>query len=211
MNAGQVGPSYQPGHAHADTFTIEMSIDGSGVFIDPATHSYDLAERRTANRKTASHNTVEIDGENSSEVWDVFRVGRRAEVFDSKMSLIENGSSFVASHNVYRYLQGKPLHRREVICDDKISTVIITDEIRGSGSHRIKGGWLLAPEWTVTKQSNGWKIAKNNSSVSLIIEGPEGEDLDTSVAKAVHYPNYGLERHTHQLRWSLNCKLPVTI
>jgi uncharacterized heparinase superfamily protein len=211
MNAGQVGPSYQPGHAHADTFTIEMSIDGSGVFIDPGTHSYDLDERRSANRKTASHNTVEIDGENSSEVWDVFRVGRRAEVFDSKMSLIENGSIFEASHNGYRYLQGKPLHRREVICDDKISTVIITDEIRGIGRHRIKGGWLLAPEWTVTKQSNGWEIAKNDLSVSIIIEGPEDKYFDRRISKAVCHPDYGLEIDTHRLEWGVTCELPALI
>ncbi|MDB4610556.1 heparinase II/III family protein [Akkermansiaceae bacterium] len=211
MNAGKIAPSYQPGHAHADTFTIEISIDGNRVFIDPGTHSYDLNEVRSANRNTVSHNTVEIDGENSSEVWDIFRVGRRAEVFNSKMSFKEYGSIFESSHNGYRHLQGKPVHRREVICNDKTSTIIVTDEIKGSGRHRIKGGWLLSPEWSVFKHSNGWKIVKDNLPVSIIIEGAEQKDINLRVGKATHHPNYGLSVHTCRLEWSLSCELPAVV
>ncbi|MDB2639679.1 heparinase II/III family protein [Akkermansiaceae bacterium] len=211
MNAGQIGPSYQPGHAHADTFTIEVSIDGNRVFIDPGTHSYDLDEMRSLNRKTAFHNTVEIDGENSSEVWDVFRVGRRAEVFNSKMSLIEDASIFEASHNGYRHLQGRPLHRRKVICNDNRSTLIITDEIEGFGSHEIKGGWLLAPEWSVIEQFDGWKIVTDNLPVSIVIEGPKEQDINLRVTKAKHHADYGLSIDTYRLEWSLSCKLPVVV
>ena len=38
-------------------------------------------ERRRYDRSTAAHNTVSIDGTDSSEVWQIFRVGRRAKAY----------------------------------------------------------------------------------------------------------------------------------
>ena len=74
---GEIGPSYQPGHAHADTFTFELWKDGRKVIGDTGCSTYVPGLVRSYERSTAAHNTVVIDGQNSSEVWAAHRVGRR--------------------------------------------------------------------------------------------------------------------------------------
>ncbi len=74
---GEIGPSYQPGHAHADTFTFELWKSGRKVISDTGCSTYVPGPVRSYERSTAAHNTVVIDGRNSSEVWAAHRVGRR--------------------------------------------------------------------------------------------------------------------------------------
>jgi uncharacterized heparinase superfamily protein len=58
------------------------------------------------------HNTVEVDGADSSEVWAAFRVARRAKPFDVRWGR-DNGTLWLeASHDGYRRLRGKVTHRR---------------------------------------------------------------------------------------------------
>ena len=68
LDAGKIGPDYQPGHAHADTLTLELSIHGRRLFVDPGAHSYSLDNNRVYDRCTGSHNTVEIDRVNSGSM-----------------------------------------------------------------------------------------------------------------------------------------------
>jgi hypothetical protein len=58
------------------------------------------------------HNTVEVDGADSSEVWAAFRVARRARPFDVRWG--NNGGTLwlEASHDGYRRLRGQVTHRR---------------------------------------------------------------------------------------------------
>ncbi len=74
IDVARVGPDYLPGHAHADTLSFEMSIFGKRVFVNGGTSEYEIGPIREIERGTASHNTVVIDNENSSETWDSFRL-----------------------------------------------------------------------------------------------------------------------------------------
>ncbi|MEM9060187.1 MAG: alginate lyase family protein [Pseudomonadota bacterium] len=107
-----IGPGYLPGHAHADTLSFELSIGSHRVFVNGGTSVYGGdADRRMLERSTRYHNTVEIDGANSSEIWAEFRVARRAEVLG-----VDHGSDgdtiwLQASHDGYRRING-PIHTR---------------------------------------------------------------------------------------------------
>ncbi|MCS2404764.1 heparinase II/III-family protein [Bacteroides salyersiae] len=43
---------YQPGHAHADTFTFELHINNRPVIIDTGTSTYEVNEARFYERST---------------------------------------------------------------------------------------------------------------------------------------------------------------
>lgn len=77
FDAAPVGPDYLPGYGHADTLSFELSHGTQRVICNSGTSRYGRGEMRHWERSTAAHYTVEIDGENSSEVWDGFRVARR--------------------------------------------------------------------------------------------------------------------------------------
>jgi uncharacterized heparinase superfamily protein len=113
LDFAPVGPDYLPGHAHADTLSFELSLHDRLLVVNSGTSCYGLGERRSYERGTAAHSTVEVDGRNSSEVWGSFRVGRRARPLGVCLSGDPSGAVQIrASHDGYRWLPGKPLHSR---------------------------------------------------------------------------------------------------
>jgi uncharacterized heparinase superfamily protein len=95
-----ISPSYQPGHAHADTFSICLNHKGKEILVDAGISTYNISPRRDWERSTNAHNTVEVGGISSSEMWAGFRVGRRAHV-----EVLEDSEAFVrAVHYGYKQL-----------------------------------------------------------------------------------------------------------
>lgn len=136
FDAGADGASYQPGHVHADALTVELWIAGQRVVVDYGVASYAQDEARARSRATSSHNTVEIDGQDSSEVWSAFRVGRRARarLHELRDGRDEHGRELLvadASHDGYAFLPGSPLHARRLELRDRSLT--IDDEITRAG------------------------------------------------------------------------------
>lgn len=111
-DVGPVGPDHLPGHAHADTLSFEMSLHGRRVLVNGGTSTYQNDAERARQRGTAAHNTVVVDGHDSSEVWSAFRVARRARVHDLAWSETGPGLELAASHDGYRRLPGRVTHHR---------------------------------------------------------------------------------------------------
>ncbi|MEP4484833.1 MAG: alginate lyase family protein [Halioglobus sp.] len=112
LDVAAIGPDYIPGHAHADTLSFEWSLHGQRVLVNSGISEYGVSEERLRQRGTAAHNTVVVNGEDSSEVWSGFRVARRAKPFG--MQLRQEGDDIVvqASHDGYRRLRPKVDHHR---------------------------------------------------------------------------------------------------
>lgn len=127
VDVGNIGPDYIPGHAHSDTFNFELYIAGKPLIVDTGISTYQTTIRRILERSTLSHNTVEIDSMNQSEVWGGFRVGRRAKI----IHIEENENSIEATHNGYRRIG--VLHIRKFTLHE--STIIIEDSMESSGVH----------------------------------------------------------------------------
>lgn len=66
-DVGSIGPDYQPGHAHADTFNFVLYLNERPIIVDTGTSTYEVNEIRFYERSTAAHNTVVVAGKNSSE------------------------------------------------------------------------------------------------------------------------------------------------
>ena len=133
FDAGRIGPDYQPGHAHADTLSFELSHRGKRVLVNSGTSTYEVGAKRQHQRGTAAHNTVRIDGIDQSEVWASFRVARRAYPFDVRT---DHQKFAEAAHNGYRRLKNPVIHRRRLeIGDDGLT---ITDMVEGIGNHDIE-------------------------------------------------------------------------
>jgi uncharacterized heparinase superfamily protein len=207
FDVGPIGPDYQPGHGHADNLTLECSYAGKRLFVDPGTHSYDRDERRAYDRSTAAHNTVCVDSTNSSEVWHIFRVGRRARPIDVRIVADESHFDASAAHDGYRHLGGI-LHRRRVLLSND-ETLTITDRIEANGPHKLEGGWLLAPGWTATPAETGWQLERDGTSVRLQLQGPP--DLQLSIETRPWHPRFGVEIPTTRLVWRWQGPLPLEL
>ena len=119
-DVGNVMASYQPGHTHADTFSYELRIKGMPFIVDTGISTYDKNARRQYERGTSAHNTVQVDGKDSSQVWGGFRVGSRAEVSVIK----DTDTELKAVH--FGYGRSKPHLRTFAIDEDCLN---ITDEL----------------------------------------------------------------------------------
>ena len=112
-DVGEIGPDYLPGHAHADTLSFELSLHGRRILVNGGTSTYDAGSLRLAQRGTAMHNTVEVDGMDSSEVWSSFRVARRARPMRVSWRRESDALVLEAAHDGYRRLPGKVVHLRQ--------------------------------------------------------------------------------------------------
>jgi uncharacterized heparinase superfamily protein len=82
FDAAPAGPDYQPGHAHADTLSFELSRSGKRVVVNSGTSTYEKAAACVGG--VPQRTTRSINGQDSSEVWSAFRVAH-AYPFDVKI------------------------------------------------------------------------------------------------------------------------------
>lgn len=135
IDIGNIGPKYQPGHAHSDTFNFELVKEGNPVFVDTGISTYEKDLKRHEQRSTQSHNTVKIGSENQTQVWDGFRVAKRA-----KITYLNEESNFIeACHDGYLGLGY--LHKRSFFWREKY--LILEDEISRSTNNLAKAFFHL--------------------------------------------------------------------
>lgn len=125
VDIGHIGPDYIPGHAHADTFNFELYLDAKPFIVDTGLSTYETNDRRTEERSTASHNSVEVMHTSSSTVWGGFRVAERARVIELK----EYNNQIVATHDGYSKKFGI-MHTRAWIFEE--NKIIIKDSLNKS-------------------------------------------------------------------------------
>lgn len=151
-DVGRVGPDYLPGHAHADTLSFELSLRGRRLLVNTGTSLYAAGERRLAERGTGAHNSVVVDGADSSEVWSSFRVARRARPLDVEATRDGRRILIRGAHDGYRRLPGRVIHRREWrLADDGLT---VTDSFEG----RVRSScayWHFHPDVAVESAGPG--------------------------------------------------------
>jgi hypothetical protein len=74
---GLCGPDDNPGHAHADFLSVEISIKGERFIVDPGTPTYSTGALRDLSRSASQHNGPSFEGLEPIDFWSSFRIGRR--------------------------------------------------------------------------------------------------------------------------------------
>ena len=134
LDIGSIGPSYQPGHAHADTFSFVLNVNHQPFLIDTGISTYESNTIRLTERGTAAHNTVTVSERNSSRVWSSFRVAQRANVKVIK----EEKNKVTATHDGFRSIGTS--HRRSWQFDEqaiKVEDVLIGSQTKGTAYFHV--------------------------------------------------------------------------
>lgn len=195
VDVAPVGPDYLPGHAHADTLSYELSLDGQRIVVNSGTSRYGLGEMREFERSTAAHSTVEIDAHDSSEVWAGFRVARRARPFD--ISVHENDGAIIieAAHDGYRRLPGRPVHRRRWVL--KEGCLEVTDFIEGRFNNALSRVYFH-PEVDLTNEGVGGRLSWLGGHLRWQSSGARVSDVESQ-----WHPEFGLSHANRCLTLSL--------
>ena len=158
-NVGSIGPSYQPGHAHADELTFELFYEGSPIIVNTGVSTYEKNNRRFLERSTNSHNCVVL-GDNSSDVWSGFRVGKRANV---KIS-VDNDQQLIATHNGFGTLVSRNFDSSEVGQITLIDTLVYQSSSKGFYG---KGYLHLHPDVEVKQVDKATFLLNNRIELSI--------------------------------------------
>lgn len=192
LDVAPVGPDYLPGHAHADTLSFELSLFGQRVLVNSGISQYGLGPERLRQRSTAAHNTVTIDGQDSSEVWGGFRVAKRAYPFGLTCEEHEESLSVSCAHDGYRRLPARPVHRRKWLLTD--SGLTVSDTIKGGYSEAIARYYLhpeVEPVPGGSSQEGALKL-RGCPSIRWRVEGGEAR-----IVPSTFHPEFGLSLPGH--------------
>lgn len=207
-DVARIGPDYLPAHAHADTLSFELSIGRQRVLVNSGTSRYGVGPERESERATAAHNTVEIDGQSSTEVWGGFRVARRAYPLDVRVNGGASNTEVEAAHDGYRRLSGRPTHRRRWTMSDNALTV--EDSIEGGGNHAVRVFFHLGPDIRLSACGISTFIAKGREGETRMTIRLD-DKLLCQVRSGAWHPRFGTKMENVSISGEYRGPLPVRL
>lgn len=129
-------------HGHADALSFTLSAGGEELLVDPGTYAYHTQRAwRDYFRSTAAHNTVQVDGQDQSEIGGNFMWLRKAR---SVALAHEPTQLFEGKQDGYMRLRDPVMHRRVIRFDSKRNTLKVEDILECSGEHEVALHWHFA-------------------------------------------------------------------
>lgn len=190
VDAAPIGPDHQPGHAHADIFSFELSLRGRRIVVDAGNHDYEPSPLRRYCRSTRAHSTVEVAGEDQCELWGVFRVGRRGHPRDVAFAADAEGFRLSGRHDGYSHLPGRPEHRRELRWLDR-GLLLVRDTVTSGTPVAAVSRLHLHPETTLRRIGPASAAAGRGGVELRIAFAGEGRLV---VEEGFYCPRFGTAR-----------------
>lgn len=102
LDAGGVGPEFNPGHSHSDVLSVIASYRGSAVLQDPGVLHYSPNDERAYLKSAQAHNGPCLADRDHTEIIGTFRIGRAASGRIVETSQQDDQSvSVLAEHHGY--------------------------------------------------------------------------------------------------------------
>ncbi|MCH2209156.1 MAG: heparinase II/III family protein [Lentisphaerales bacterium] len=198
-DAGIIGPSYIPAHAHADIFNFELSLLGERIVVDSGVYDYVSSEMRDYCRSTKAHNTVVIDSVNQSEVWHAFRVARRVK--PRVLYYVSDSQGFVLEGEVGNYLQKNKVNHKRNFNWLKVGKLTVSDIVSGKFS-KAKSYLHLHPDC---------KLERNEANMLIFCKGEirfaiEFDDIEPTLEKSWYCPEFYTRLENICLVWPITAR-----
>lgn len=201
LDCAKIGPDHLPSHAHADTLSFELSLFGKRLIVNGGTSRYGNDNRRNIERSTLSHNTVEINNQNSSEVWGGFRVANRAYPHDLLINESKDSICVGCSHNGYSGIINNVTHRREWLFKNNL--ISVKDIIQGNYNIAISR-FIIHPDWDVKIASDC--IAEISLSSGNIVNFRSDNPI-TKLSVTKFSPEFGKSYNAHTIEIKIKNKV----
>jgi uncharacterized heparinase superfamily protein len=207
IDAGDIGMEGRGGHGHNDTFSFEFWCDGRALIVDSGTFTYSAnVKLRNEFRSTAAHNTLMVDGKELADftgLWSIRADETRPRVV--RWVAENNRCILEAEHSAYLGMPSRIVHRRQFELIHSPLSLIITDTLKGTGSHLIESFLHFAPRVTVQIASPQKAIARNENGRYIIsVSAGEISLHDTSYSSS-----YGVRELNKAVRVTLNSMVPT--
>ena len=178
-----------PAHGHADSGSIEVSVQGQRMIVDQGVFAYVAGDARRASRCAASHNIATAGDGEMAHFFGDFRLGRRPRVTGS--ARLEDGRlSLVCRHDGYS-AGGRPLVLSRHLTADRRGIAIAdsTDRITPGGVTRL----LLHPDCAAAPDGDALILSRGEARLRLTADAP------VALEEAVWWPDMGREMPTRRI------------
>jgi len=182
VTASRPWPEHQPGHAHCDALSFELSVGGERVVTDSGVSEYAPGAKRDASRATRSHAVVQIDGREQAECWAAHRIGGRPDV-----ALVRAEPDRFVEAVCAGWATPEVLHRRRFTLE--AGALAIADHFDAPAPH-ARAFLPLAPGLEPALAGRAATITLRRGG-ALRIALPEA--LAWRIERAPYFPEFGLE------------------
>ena len=169
VDVGSVGYLSIAAHGHSDALSFCLNFKGKKYLIDPGTFSYNSQQGwRNYFRSTKAHNTVDVDGQNQSQIGGSFMWMQKAETVVEDVVINEKFDYVRASHNGYLKQKIPVTHQRELLfMKDKFVLVIDRLKNKKSNSHKFCLHWHTDTNCftELNSELNLYKITNQQDSI----------------------------------------------
>lgn len=209
FDVAPLGPDYLPAHGHADTLTFELSLYGLLLAVDGGTSTYEMGDVRCFERSTAAHNTLVLDGADSSEVWSSFRVGRRARVLMSSLQETDDGWMAAGSHDGFAVGVRPAVHVRKWKVDTETITIIDQLASKRQVSREVVWRMHIHPSTEITRL--GERTIRLSRQAVPVAHFEGDSKLEWALVDAAYAPRFGTRLRTQCIEGRGIVQIPVTI
>jgi hypothetical protein len=199
------------GHKHNDILSIEFSYGRDNFLVDSGTYVYTGdPSGRNYFRKTGSHSTLEVDGQEINRFLPkiLFSIRRDAEVEEVQWDS-ENGYDFIsAEHSGYSRLENPVIVKRSLHFDKQHEIYLFKDDFLGSGKHLLSGNLILDYNVKAGMAGNCVILQAASGQMAVIVFA----DQDWYLEKIPHYisKSYGSKLESWKIRYHKIDKAPQT-
>jgi uncharacterized heparinase superfamily protein len=189
IDGGRIGAEYQPGHGHCDIFSYEFLLGKEKIITDSGNYEYQRSDMRKYCRSTRAHNTIMINNKEQSEIWDSFRVARRANPENISLTKKDKLTIFSGCYSPATQIDLK--HTRFIIFL-KDNFYIVLDKIesmrKNIKKHRIENFIHLHPQIQIKNSSEDKLLLKsrNNREITIL---PFNSNI--AIGKGWYCPEFG--------------------
>ena len=208
VDAGDVGQNGHGGHAHNDTLSFELCIQGEDFIIDPGTYVYNAdPQARCHFRGTKMHNIVTIDDleMNRFKSYTLFSIHNDAVPQINKWDSTEKWDTLDACHTGYLRQNIGVTHYRNFHFDKNALNLRITDHFDGKGSHNLEWDFHFAPGITTQKADEKIILEKNGKRVEMTL--PKTLAAAAQIVDGETSPRYGIKENAKVLAIKHTCDI----
>ncbi len=166
LDAGAIGPAWNPGHGHADFLSIEVTLAGERLIVDPGTSRYNTGAARQRERSAAAHNGPFWLGHEPVEFLGCFKVGRMAEAnllpIDSLGEYTVGGFFRNGPGVVLRAVRLYP--GKGFLVTDLWSTCAVAGQVN----------WLIPDNWRIEFDDSRVHLVHYGAGVSALVQPLSG-------------------------------------
>ena len=214
IDCGDIGPRYQPGHTHCDFLSYELMFKNQRVVVDTGVCEYEPGPTRAYVRSTEAHNTVSVSGGEQSELWEAFRVARRAKKLYASIEKAGNELLFRGAYRGF-YTVGRRIehHRTAQVSLTKVGTnirsVAINDRVTGHGHHTVESFIHFNPAISLIPHDSGLIEIRADS---LRIASVQFDDnIQYQVVPSMFCPEFGKQIPNQTLVLTHSGRLPISL